>query len=97
MTVSASDGVLSTLRPSLRIIFSGGLARVTVASVAVAVGHMTTLTSSLFLGFPAETSFCVIPFVEETLAVGQDEEPFPLVGRTDFFRSKQACRNAITH
>ncbi len=29
--------------------------------------------------------------------VGEDEEPLALVGRTDFRRRKQACRNAVAH
>jgi hypothetical protein len=28
---------------------------------------------------------------------GKDEEPFALVGRTDFRRSKEACRKAVAH
>ena len=31
------------------------------------------------------------------LAVREDEEPFTLVGRTDFRRREEACRNAVAH
>jgi len=30
-------------------------------------------------------------------ADGEDEEPFALVGRTDFRRCKEACRKAVAH
>ena len=63
--VSASDGVLRTFLPSFRIIFSGGRALLTEASVAV--------------------------------TVGQDEETFAFMRRTDFFRCKQTRRNPVTH
>jgi hypothetical protein len=33
----------------------------------------------------------------EAFGVGQDEEPFPLVGRADFRRRKQSRRNLVTH
>ena len=31
------------------------------------------------------------------LADGEDEEPFPLVGRADFRRREDACRKAVAH
>lgn len=91
-----------TFRPSLRIIFSGGRALLTFASVAVGVGHVAVCAVS----DPKQRSVlsplrlrkvCCFSVVSCALGVSQDEEPFAFVGRTDFFRRKQACRNAITH
>jgi hypothetical protein len=33
----------------------------------------------------------------DAAGVGQDEETFPSMGRTDFLRSEQARRNAVAH
>jgi hypothetical protein len=32
-----------------------------------------------------------------SLADGEDEEPFPLVGRADFRRREEACRKLVAH
>ena len=68
-----------------------------VVSCARGVSQSWALTSKRPFGFPAEISLREAPFAEDTLTVGQDEQPFTFMRRADFLRRKQPCLNAITH